>query len=104
MNPAPGAYPGVFYEQEVNSFPALSRRLRVLDQDSGVRVLGGGGKERYFVFVTRFGNKYTVMTYSMRGASNTPGRKLETLEFGSVEELEGALKRLVRGRLRAWVY
>lgn len=94
----------MFYEQEVRSFPALSRRLRALDQDSGVRVLGGAGRRRYFLFVTRFGSRYTLMTYSVKGRSGTPGKKLETLEFGSLQGLEGALKKRVRGRLRAWIY
>lgn len=99
--PAP---PVVFYEQEVSSFSALSKRLRVLDQDSGIRLLGGTGKKRFYVFVTRFGNRYTVMIYGIKGGSRTPGRKLKTFELESAERLEDALRKLVQGRLKAWVY
>lgn len=104
MNSPVPALPVVFYEQEVSSFPVLFKKLRVLDQDSGIRLLGGSGKKRFYVFVTRFGRRYTVMTYSMKSDSENPGRKLETFEFESVEQLEDTLRKLVRGRLRAWVY
>lgn len=104
MNSALAASSGVFYEQEVRSFRVLSKKLSVLDQDSGVRVLGGAGKKRFYVFVTRFGSKYTVIIYGMKRGSGAPGKKLETLEFESVVHLEDALRRLVRGKLRAWIY
>lgn len=94
----------MFYEQEVTSFADLMRRLRVLDQDSGVRLIGRSGRNKFLVFVTRFGRKYTVMTYNMKKEAGTPRRKLQTLEFDTVEGLEGALRKFVPGPVRAWVY
>lgn len=93
----------MFYEREVASFAELMKRLRVLDQDSGVRLIGGSGRKRFLVFVTRFGQRYTMMTYSMKGG-RTPGRKLQTVELDTLEGLEEALRKFVPRRVRAWVY
>jgi hypothetical protein len=93
----------MFYEDRVTSFADLMKRLRALDQDSGVRLIGGSGSKRFLVFVTRFGPKYTVMTYAM-GRSGSPGKRLGTLNLDGLEDLEGAIRRLVKGPLRAWVY
>jgi hypothetical protein len=93
----------MFYEDRVVSFADLNRRLRALDQDSGVRVIGGAGSKRFLVFVTRFGRKYTLMTYAMK-RGGAPGKKLETLELDGLEDLELTLRRLARSPLRAWVY
>ncbi len=95
--------PRLFYEDKVTSFRDLAKRLRSLDQDAGVRLTGGSGKDRFFVFVTRFGRKYTMMTYAM-GTGGAPQERLRTFEFGSPGAVEEALKKLVRGRLQAWVY
>jgi hypothetical protein len=93
----------LFYEEKVSSFPDLSRRLRSLDQDAGVRVIGWSGKERILLFVTRFGPKYTMMTYTWR-RGGTPGRRLQTLELEGFEMVEEEVRKLVKGRLQAWVY
>lgn len=93
----------MFYEERVVSFRALITRLRVLDQDAGVRLIGESGGKKVYVFVTRFGPKYTVMTYSF-GKGGAPGRRIRTQEFGSIGEVENALKAHVKGRLQAWVY
>ncbi|MDG6941336.1 MAG: hypothetical protein JRN34_00210 [Nitrososphaerota archaeon] len=93
----------MFYEDNVTSFPALVKRLRVLDQDSGVRLLGEANGKKIFAFVTRFGPRYTVMTYTF-GKDGAPGRRIQTLEFDGLSGVEGALKMLVKGRLRAWIY
>lgn len=94
----------MFYEREVTSFSELVENLRVLDQDAGVRLLGRSGRKPFLVFVTRFGKRYTMMTYAMRRRSGSPGKRLEASEFGSVGELEEALKNLVHGPIKAWVY
>lgn len=93
----------MFYEEKVSSFQDLSRRLRSLDQDAGVRLVARSGNSKVLVFVTRFASKYTLMTYSI-GREGMPGKRLDTLELGSPELVESVLKRLVRGELRAWVY
>ena len=93
----------MFYEKEVSSFGALANGLRTLDEDSGVRIVGARGSRRFMVFVTRFGPKYTMMTYSMKN-DGTPARRLETFETSSIKELEEHLRKITAGGVRAWVY
>ncbi|MDG6987972.1 MAG: hypothetical protein JRN21_01455 [Nitrososphaerota archaeon] len=93
----------MFYEDRVTSVAGLKKRLTVLDQDSGVRLVGRYGGKRALVFVTRFGLRYTIMTYSV-GIGGFPGRKLGTMEVNGVEAAEGALKELLRRPLQAWIY
>jgi hypothetical protein len=91
------------FEDRVASFSELERRLRVLDQDAGVRLIGESGREEVLAFVTRSGLKYTLMLYSL-SRTGAPGKRLQTLEFEGFDGLEKALRKLVKGRLRAWVY
>lgn len=92
----------MFYEDKVASFPALKRRLRILDQDEGIRLVARSGKKKSLVFVTRFGPKYTVMTYAMT-KGGAPGKRLRTQELDGTE-VDAALEKVVGGRLQAWVY
>ena len=94
----------MLYEQALKSFPELARRLRSLDQDAGIRLVGRSGGRKVLVFVTRFGPKYTMMSYTVRSGTEAPGRRLDTHEFDSPEGDEAALRTLVRGRLQAWLY
>lgn len=92
----------MFYEERVTSQAELRKRVRALDQDAGVRLIVGSGSHRSLMFLTRFGRKYTVMTYSM-GRSGAPGKRLQTTEYdglGAVESILGTLDK----PLRAWVY
>ncbi|MDG6938202.1 MAG: hypothetical protein JRN13_07235 [Nitrososphaerota archaeon] len=93
----------MLYEDTIASFPALVKRLGVLDQDSGVRLIGESGGKKIYAFVTRFGPKYTLMTYTL-GKGGAPGRRIQTLEFEGLREIEETLKMLAKGRLRAWIY
>jgi hypothetical protein len=95
---------GLFYEKEVRSFQALMRAVRALDEDSGIRLIGKWGRRRCLVFVTRFGRRFTMMTYSVVGSTGTPGRRLETAEMDSVEALSAALRKAAPRRIRAYVY
>ncbi|MDG7006915.1 MAG: hypothetical protein JRN06_01575 [Nitrososphaerota archaeon] len=94
----------MLYEQPLKSFSELVERLRSLDQDAGIRLVGRSGGKRVLVFVTRFGPKYTMMTYTVRPRTGTPLKKLDTREFDSPEGVGAALRTLVRGRLQAWLY
>lgn len=94
----------MLYERPLTSFSELARRLKSLDQDAGIRVVGSRGGRKVFVFVTRFGPKYTVMTYSVNTGTGGPGRRLNTSEFDSSEEAAAALRSLVPGSLHAWLY
>ncbi len=93
----------LFYEQQLISFPELYRRLQSLDQDAGIRVIGRTGGKKVLVFVTRFGPKYTMMTYVMK-STKKPGVRLASQEFGSPKEVGIALRKLASGRLQAWLY
>jgi hypothetical protein len=93
----------LFYEERIRSLPALRRCLRTIDQDAGLRLLGRTEAGRVLVFVTRFGRTYTMMSYSVT-KGGAPAKRLETAEFQSPGEVERALKKVVKGRVRAWVY
>jgi hypothetical protein len=94
----------LLYERPLTSFSELARMLKSLDQDAGIRVGGKRGDRKVFVFVTRFGPKYTIMTYSVNSGTGGPGKRLDTSEFESSEEASAALRNLVPGRLHAWLY
>ena len=94
----------MLYEQRLKSFPELVRRLRSLDQDAGIRLVGRSGGRTVLVFVTRFGSKYTMMSYTVRPRTGTPVRMLDAREFDSPERVGAVLRTLVRGRLQAWLY
>ena len=93
----------MFYEDRVASFSDLTRRLRVLDQDGGIRLIGGSGRGKFLAFVTRSGSKYTVMTYTM-GRTGTPTKRLQTLELEGFDVMKRTLRTLIKGQLQAWVY
>lgn len=93
----------MLYEEKVTSFADLDKRLRLLDQDAGIRLIGRSGKKEVIAFVTRFGPTYTMMTYRFkRGGS--PAERLQTLEFDDHRRVEKELRKLAGGRLQAWTY
>jgi len=94
----------LFYEKEVTSFDDLVKAVRVLDEDSGIRLVGKEGGRLRLVFATRFGEKYTVMTYAVVGKTGMPGRRLAAAEFDSVDAVAAELRRTSPGRIRAYVY
>jgi len=94
----------LFYEKEVTSFDDLVKAVRVLDEDSGVRLIGERGGRKCLVFVTRFGERYTMMTYTVAGKTGAPGRRLGVEEFDGVHAVADALRAVTPGRLRAYVY
>ena len=94
----------MFYEKEVTSFGKLVRALRVLDEDSGVRLIGEENGRKCFVFVTRFGERFTMMTYSMAKKTGAPGRRLGVAELGGADAVAAALRRASPRRILAYVY
>jgi hypothetical protein len=94
----------LFYEQKVTSFGDLVKALKVLDEDSGIRLIGERNGRKCLVFVTRFGESFTMMTYSMARKTGAPGRRLDAVEFDGAEAVAAALRRDVPGRIRAYVY
>jgi len=95
---------GLFYEKEVTSFDDLVKAMRVLDEDSGVRLIGGTNGKRRLMFVTRFGESFTMMTYSVVKKTGAPGRRLSVVEFDSAEAVAAALRKAAPSRFRAYVY
>ena len=94
----------MFYEKEVTSFDDLARAVKVLDEDSGIRLIGERNGRRCLVFVTRFGERFTMITYSMGRKTGAPGRRLDVVEFDGIDAVAAALLRAAPGRIRAYVY
>ena len=94
----------MFYEKEVTSFGDLVKAVNVLDEDAGIRLIGERNGRKCLVFVTRFGESFTMMTYSMVRKTGTPARRLEVAEFEGVDAVARALRRAAPGRVRAYVY
>ena len=94
----------MFYEEELTSLDDLVKAVKVLDEDSGIRLIGERGGRKCLVFVTRFGEKYTMMTYAVAGKTGTPGRRLDVAEFDGVDSVAEALRRAAPRRLHAYVY
>jgi len=94
----------LLYEKELTSVEALARAIRTLDEDSGVRLIGVREGRECLVFVTRFGRRYTVMTYGMNGKIGAPGKRLDVVEVDGAEAAIRALRGVVPGSVRAFVY
>ena len=94
----------MFYEKEVTSFDDLVKAVRVLDEDSGIRLVGERNGRKCLVFITRFGESFTMMTYSVVRKTGAPGRRLGVAEFEDVDALAEALRKAAPGRIRAYVY
>jgi hypothetical protein len=92
------------FERGVFSFNALMREARVLDEDSGIRIEGNLGGQRCLAFVTRFGRRYTIMTYTVEDGTGTPGRRLKTTEVETPAALSTELRKVVGARVRAYIY
>ena len=95
---------GLFYEKRVTSFDDLVKAIRVLDEDSGVRLIGERDGKKCLVFVTRFGEGFTMMTYSVVKKTGAPGERLGVVEFDGVDAVAAALQSASRGPVRAYVY
>ena len=88
----------------MTSFDELVKTIRVLDEDSGVRLIGERNGRDCLLFVTRFGERFTMMTYSMVKKTGAPGRRVGVAEFGGVDAVAAALRRVSPRRIRAYVY
>jgi hypothetical protein len=105
LNRQGGPASDLFYEKHLVSLPALTRELGLLDGDAGVRVIGRYGGVKCFAFVTRFRSEYTVVVYSTKaGSPRTPGRKLASREFDSIQGLVSFLKSIVGKKIEAYAY
>ncbi len=79
--------------------------IRRLDSDSGVRVIGSYLKRACFAFLTRSAGTYTVMVYERKGGkAPSPGARILSREFGSVDELGRFLRQITQTGVDAYVY
>jgi hypothetical protein len=92
----------MFYEKAVTTHNELMRELSRLDEDSGVRLSVKRGGKGYMVFITRFGDNYTLMTYSLK--DGVPGKRLDVLETDDLKAISSAVKLMSPGRVDAHVY
>lgn len=95
----------MFYERRIGSLAALVSEAETMDADAGIRIVGRFTGHGCYAFVTRFGNKYTVMVYEKNaGRRDGLGRRLASEELEGVEELEAFLRRIASKRLEAFAY
>ena len=94
----------MLYEKKVTSFDDLMKAVRALDEDSGVRLVGERQGRKCLVFLTRFGRRYTLMTYGVKAKTGTPGKRLEAVEVDGIEAVTEAIRRVAPRRIRAYVY
>ena len=88
----------------MTSLSALAGAVRALDEDAGIRLLGESEGKKRLVFVTRFGPRYTVMTYEVRGRTGVPGKRLEVAELDGPDAVLEALRKAVPRRITAYLY
>lgn len=95
----------LFYEKRVSTFRALIKAVEVLDADSGVRVVGRYGKAKCYAFITRFGDRFTILVYQTRDArGGAMGRLLASKETKGTAELAGLLSEMTKGGVDAYIY
>ena len=95
----------MFYEKRIGSLRELLEEAASLDADAGLRILGSYEGARCFVFVTRFGGRYTAMIYRREsGRREKAGRKMAVLEIDGVKELESLIRSVVPGKVTAFTY
>ncbi len=95
----------MFYEKTVDSFTKLMREVALLDSDAGVRIVGLSDGVPCFVFLSRTPNGYAAMVYEIKvGKEKSPGRRLESREFGTRTELRRFLERFTGDKVQAFVY
>jgi len=95
---------GLFYEKRVTSLGDLLKAVRALDEDSGVRLVGERQGRKCLVFLTRFGRRYTLMTYAVKARTGAPGKRLEAVEVDGVEATTEAIRKVAQRRIEAYVY
>ena len=98
------ACPGLLYEKKVASFDDLVKAIRVLDEDSGIRLIGERHGRKCLVFVTRFGESFTMMMYSVVRKTGAPGRRLGVMEFDDIDAVAAELLIVAPDRIRAYIY
>ncbi len=95
----------LFYERRIGSLGALTEEAAVMDEDSGIRVVGKYEGRKCYVFVSRSGSRYAVMIYEIKaGKGRAPGKRLATEEVEGVKGLRRLLKGVVAGRVEAYAY
>jgi hypothetical protein len=95
----------LFYERRIGSLAAVAREAETMDADAGIRIAGRFAGRGCYAFVSRFGQRYTVMVYEKKaGSGHRLGRRLASEELESVEALKVFLRRITSGRFEAFAY
>jgi hypothetical protein len=95
----------LLYERRIDTFEALILEAASMDADAGLRIVGKYNGLNCYAFVTRFGDRYTVMIYRRNsGRSGGVGAKLDAKELEGIDKLKPVLKKVVTGRVRAFAY
>ncbi len=95
----------MFYEKRIGSIKELMDEAASLDADAGLRILGAYEGRSCYVFVTRFGGRFTAMVYQRDPVRRArAGRKLAVLELDGVEGLESLVRKVTPGKITAFTY
>jgi len=94
----------LFYEKKVGTMGGLKKEVSRLDSDAGIRIVGQYMNRPCFAFVTRFITHFTVMVYARKVQNASVGRIVLAKEFESPEQLEVFLRKIIRGKVEAYVY
>ena len=95
----------MFYEKRIGSIRELMDEASSLDADAGLRILGSYRGARCYVFVTRFGGRFTAMVYRREpGPRENVGSRVAVLETAKAEELEELFRTVTSGKVTAFTY
>jgi hypothetical protein len=93
----------LYTEKQLETEEGILRALATLEQDEGVRVECDYDGKKCYVFITKPSSSFVLSVYE-RSSDDTPGARVETSEFTTYEELSKAMRRLLRGKFRAFRY
>jgi hypothetical protein len=93
------------YERRIDSFKGLVDEAATMDADAGLRILATVDRRPSYIFVTRFGKRYTIMVYERKaGKAGGVGRRLAAEELPDIRQLKFRLSTLIPGRVSAFAY
>jgi hypothetical protein len=99
----PSGTSALLYERRLGSLAAVVKEAQTMDADAGIRISGRYRGVRCYAFVSRFGQRYTVMVYE-KGATGGVGKRLASEELEGLEGLRAFLGKIVSSKLEAFAY
>lgn len=95
----------LFYERRLGSLAAVVSEAETMDADAGIRVSGKYAGRNCYVFVTRFGGRYTVMVYERRvGRRKGLSTMMASVDLEGTRQLKSFLGKVVYGKVEAFAY